>query len=56
LTSDVCGKYCCLFAIYTDRGYTPQQFVSIFDACDADRQLDRLFAAEFAAELPKSGG
>jgi len=23
LTSDVCGKYCCLFALYMDRGYTP---------------------------------
>ena len=22
LTSDVCGKYCCLFALYMDRGYT----------------------------------
>ena len=24
LTSNVCGKYCCLFALYTDLGYTPQ--------------------------------
>jgi len=22
----VCGEYCCLFALYMDRGYTPQQF------------------------------
>jgi len=35
LTSDVCGKYCCLFALYMDRGYTPQQFVALFgDAAD----------------------
>ena len=25
LTSDVCGKYCCLFTLYIDRGHTPQQ-------------------------------
>ena len=30
LTSDVCVKYCCLFALYMDRGYTPQQFVALF--------------------------
>ena len=27
LTSNVCGKYCCLFAVYTDKGFTPKQFV-----------------------------
>ena len=31
LTSNVCAKYCCLFALYTDLGYTPQQFVGLFD-------------------------
>jgi hypothetical protein len=56
LTSDVCGKYCCLFALYADRGYTSQHFVSLFDACNADRQVEQLFAAEFGAELPKSSG
>ena len=34
LTIDVCGKYCCLFALYMDRAYTSQQFISLFDACD----------------------
>jgi len=23
-TGNVCGKYCCLFALYLDRGYIPQ--------------------------------
>lgn len=23
MTSNVCGKYCSLFALYTDRGYNP---------------------------------
>jgi hypothetical protein len=29
-TTTVCGKYCCLFALYMDRGYTPQQFTGSF--------------------------
>src|SRR5215475_11793863 len=32
LTGTVCGKYCCLFALYTDRGFTPKPFVALFDA------------------------
>jgi len=27
LTSTVCGQYCCLFALYMDKGYTPKQFI-----------------------------
>ena len=27
LTSDVCGKYCCLFALYIDRGYTQEKYI-----------------------------
>jgi hypothetical protein len=30
LTSTVCGKYCCLFALYVDRGYAPKQFAALF--------------------------
>jgi len=45
LTSDVCGKYCCLLALYMDRGYTTQQFVALFDACNADRQVEGMFTA-----------
>ena len=56
LTSNVCGKYCCLFALYTDLGYTPQQFVGLFDAEGADGQTDRLFASEFGALLPSGSG
>jgi hypothetical protein len=55
LTSVVCGKYCCLFALYADRGYTPQQIVSNFDSGDVDLRVERLFAAEFGAELPRGG-
>jgi hypothetical protein len=33
-TSNVCGKYCCLFALYT-----PQHFVGLFDAEKADQQI-----------------
>jgi hypothetical protein len=55
LTSDVCGKYCCLFAPYTDRGYTPQQIVSNFGAGDVDARVERLFADEFGTELPRGG-
>ena len=35
-TTTVCGEYCCLFALYMDRGYTPQQFVGLFAAENAD--------------------
>ena len=35
-TGIVCGEYYCLFAIYMDHGYTPQQFVGLFDAATAD--------------------
>ena len=49
LTSDVWGKYCCLFALYMDRGYTPQQFVGLFNT-PADGQLE-MFTAEFGAQM-----
>jgi hypothetical protein len=31
MSSTVCGKYCCIFALYTDRGYTPKHFLSLFE-------------------------
>ena len=56
LTSDVCGQYCCLFALYMDRGYTPQQFNTLFDGrSNADRQVKQIFASEFGATLPRGG-
>jgi len=32
-----------------DKGYTSQQFISLFNACNAaaDRQVEQLFTAEF---------
>jgi len=53
LTSDVCGKYCSLFALYMDLGYTPQQFVALFDDV-ADQQVE-VFTAEFGAKMPRGG-
>lgn len=47
LTSRVCGKYCCLFVLYMDRGYTAKQLVALFDCAIADRQVNSLFASEF---------
>jgi hypothetical protein len=53
LTSDVCGKYCCLFALYMDRGYTPKQFINLFGHNDtADRQVDSMFTSEFGSLRP----
>jgi len=54
LSTDVCGKYCWLFTLYMNRGYTPQQFILLFNACNAaDRQVERLFTAEFGAQMPR---
>ena len=48
LTSNVCGKYSCLFDLYKDRSYNPQQFVGLFDAeKKVDRQIERAFTSEF---------
>ena len=47
------GEYCCLFALYMDRGYTPQQFVCLFAAENADRNIHQLFCSEFGPALFK---
>ena len=53
LTSNNCGKYCCLFALYMDRGFTPKQFVGLFDGevqqQASDRWIDLAFASEFGS-------
>ena len=46
-TSTVCGEYCCLFAYYMDHGYTPKQFVGLFDAVTIDRHISRLSTSAF---------
>jgi hypothetical protein len=55
--SNVCGKYCCLFALYTDRGYTGRQFVGLFTPGLADQQVENLFAQECGSlrELSRGG-
>ena len=48
LTSNIDGKYCCLFALYMDRGFTARQFVGQLEgAASADRKFVRAFAFEF---------
>jgi hypothetical protein len=49
LTSIVCGQYCCLFALYMDRGYTPKQFIGLFDVTRADTQVKSMFTSEFGS-------
>jgi len=46
-TSLVCGKYCCLFALFMDRRFAPKQYVNLFTADIADRQITELFTREF---------
>jgi len=53
LNSSVCGKYCCLFALYLDRGYSPKQFVSLFDPRTADKQVAQMFTSEFGFSSKK---
>jgi hypothetical protein len=47
LITTVCGQYCCLIALYMDRGYTPKQFVALIDTATADRQICTMFEQEF---------
>ena len=49
-TTTICGEYCCLFAQYMDRGYTPQQFVGLFSADNADLHIRQLFRSEFGPQ------
>lgn len=56
LTSTVCGQYCCLFALYMDRGYTPQEFVGLFKADMADQQIAEMFHLEFGSLRTKPRG
>ena len=59
LTSNNCGNYCCLFVLYMDRGFTPKQFVGLFDdgaQQAADRRIDRAFASAFGSLSRNSSG
>jgi hypothetical protein len=53
LITTVCGQYCCLSALYMDRGYTPKQFVALIDTDTADTQICTMFEQEFG-KLGKS--
>ena len=45
--STVCGKYCCLFALYMGRGYTRRQFVGLLSTASDDRVVADVFESEF---------
>ena len=53
-SSDFCCKYCGVFALYLDRGYTLQQFVALFgEVGAADLEVKRMFTVKFGAEVPR---
>ena len=53
MASSVCGEYCCLFALYLDRGYSLEQFVCPFDPRTADKQVAQVFTSEFGSSRKK---
>jgi hypothetical protein len=55
--SMVCVEYCCLFVLYTDRGYTGKQFVGLFTPDIADHQVEQLFESELVSlrRVPRGG-
>ena len=55
LTSSVCGQYCCLCALYLARGYSPKQFIGLFDPRTADKQVAHMFTSEFGSSLKTRG-
>jgi len=48
-TISVCGHYCCLFALYLDKGYSPKQFIGLFHHRTADKPVAQVFASEFGS-------
>ena len=46
-TSTVCGKYCCIFALYMGRGYTPRYFVGLLTTASADKVVLDMFDSDF---------
>jgi hypothetical protein len=46
-TTTVCGKYCCLMALYMDWGYSPQKFVGLLDSSHSAKRVSELLMAEF---------
>jgi len=55
LTINNFGKYCCLFVLYMERGFTTRNFVGLFDGAQADRRIDQAFASEFGSLSRGSG-
>jgi hypothetical protein len=48
----VCGKYCCLFALFMNKVYSPQQFIVHIGTVDTDKRVSEMCKAEFGP-LPK---
>jgi len=38
------------------RGYTPKQFVALFDACNSEQKFKGMFASEFRADCRVADG
>jgi hypothetical protein len=51
-TTAVCGKYCCLFALFMNKCYSLQQCVGLIGTVDTDKRVSEMFKAEFGP-LPK---
>jgi hypothetical protein len=56
LVSSVCGHYCCLFALYMDRGYTRHNFINLFHPDIANQQVKQVFQSEFGPLRKRSHG
>jgi hypothetical protein len=41
--------YIALFAVYIDRGYTPQQFFGLLSTPDVDKHFSEMFETEFGS-------
>ena len=57
-TRTVCGKYCCLFPLYMNRGYTPKQFVGLLATATADKEVSEMFEPEIGplCKMTREGG
>jgi hypothetical protein len=55
-TTNVCGQYSCLFALSTDRGLGPRQFVDMFGTTEPDRQAETFMRELGQQKQHASGG
>jgi hypothetical protein len=55
-TTDVCGQYACLFALYMDRGLSPRQFLELFGMTEPDQLVEAAFVREFGRRNTRASG